>query len=81
VFFEATRIFVLGECIQFTLVLEHVDPGHAVRLQCRGRVVRVEPYSNSVGVAVAITGYRLDSRTDRDRECQGGRNEVHACYG
>jgi hypothetical protein len=79
VFFEATGTFVVGECIQFALVLEHVDPGHTVRLQCCGRVVRVEPYSNSVGVAVGITGYRLDSRTGRGGECQGGRQEAHAC--
>jgi len=62
VFFETSRDFVVGECIQFTLILEHVDPGHRVRLRCRGQVVRVEPGSAArVGVAVAITGYRLDA--------------------
>ena len=64
VFFEATRTFVVGECIQFTLVLEHVDPGHAVHLHCCGRVVRIEPRSTGVGVAVTNIAYRIDSGTD-----------------
>jgi hypothetical protein len=62
VFFKTTRVFVPGECIRFALILEHVAPGPPLRLQCRGRVVRVEPYSDGLGVAVAITAYRLDSQ-------------------
>jgi hypothetical protein len=68
VFFETSRVFVPGECIQFTLILEHVNPGHRVRLSCRGRVVRVEPCSTGVGVAVAITAYRLDSQVYEGRD-------------
>jgi PilZ domain len=78
VFFEASWAFVPGECIQFTLVLEHIDPGQPVRLHCRGRVVRIEPCSTGVGVAVAISAYRLDSRRYRGEECRGGRREARA---
>jgi hypothetical protein len=79
VFLETSRVFILGECIQFTLILEQVDPGQPVRLHCRGRVVRLEPCGTGSGVAVAISAYRLDSRLYRGKECQGGRNAAHAC--
>src|SRR5262245_43133655 len=72
VFFVTSRAFVPGEDIQFALVLEHVDPGRSVRLRCRGRVVRVEPYGTGMGVAVAISAYRLDSRVYRDKGNGGG---------
>jgi hypothetical protein len=49
--------------IQFALVLEYVDPGQPVRLQCRGRVVRLERQGCTLGVAVAITAYRLDAQS------------------
>jgi hypothetical protein len=78
-FFETTRTFAVGECLCFSIVLEHVAPGHTVRLRCCGRVVRIEPYSHSIGVAVGITGYRLEAWTARGEEYQGGRKEEHAC--
>jgi hypothetical protein len=61
VFFETDCVFGLGEVIQFALVLEYIDPGRPVRLHCRGRVVRFERQGNTMGVAVAITAYRLDA--------------------
>lgn len=63
VFFETDRVFGLGEVIQFALVLEYIDPGQPVRLQCRGRVVRLERRGNTMGVAVAIAAYRLDAQS------------------
>jgi len=48
-----------GDPIEVTLVLEHLDPDHPVRLHCRGQVVRVEPGDGTMGVAIAITAYRL----------------------
>lgn len=38
VFLETSQIFVPGEWLRFTLVLEHIAPGHQVHLQCQGRV-------------------------------------------
>jgi PilZ domain len=67
VFFQTDCLLAPGELIQFALVLEYVDPGGPVRLQCRGRVVRLERQGGTLGVAVAITAYRLDARS------QGGR--------
>lgn len=59
VFFETDRSFLPGESIQFTLVLEYLDPRQPVRLQCQGRVVRIERHGELTGVAVAITAYRF----------------------
>lgn len=71
VFFETDRSFALGEVIQFTLVLEYINPRQPVRLQCRGHVVRLERQGNTVGVAAAITAYRLDAQS---RGGMGARN-------
>jgi PilZ domain len=70
VFFETDRVFGLGEAIQFALVLEYIDPGRPVRLQCRGRVVRLEPRGNTMGVAVAIAAYRLDAQSPGGMEAR-----------
>jgi PilZ domain len=63
VFFETDQVLSLGEVTQFALVLEYIDPGQPVRLQCRGRVVRLERRGNTMGVAVAIAAYRLDAQS------------------
>jgi hypothetical protein len=59
VFFVTQRSCSPGDPIEFTLVFEHLDPDHPVRLQCRGQVVRVEQDDGKTGVAVAIAGYRV----------------------
>lgn len=59
VFFVTQGSCSPGDLIQLTLVLERLDPDHPVRLQCRGQVVRVEQYDGTMGVAIAITAYRL----------------------
>ena len=64
VFFETDRCLVLGEQIRLTLVLGRLSPDYPVRLQCDGRVVRVERREMQVrlGVAVAIESYRFMTR-------------------
>ena len=59
VFFVTQQMFSLGDPIECALVFDHLDPGHPVRLHCRGQVVRVEPIDGKTGVAVAITAYRV----------------------
>jgi hypothetical protein len=61
VFFVTRQGFSLspGDPLECTLVFDHVDPDHPVRLHCRGQVVRVEPDEGTMGVAVAITAYRV----------------------
>jgi hypothetical protein len=63
VFFETDQRFVLGEIIEFTVVLEYLDPSQPVRLQCRGRVIRLEQHNPMVGVAVSIQAYRFEQPT------------------
>jgi hypothetical protein len=59
VFFVTQQLFSPGDPIECTLVFEHLEPDHPVRLHCRGQVVRVEPEDGKIGVAVAITAYRV----------------------
>jgi hypothetical protein len=53
--FETDLLFSSGEPIRLTLVLERASPGHPVRLQCEGRVVRVGQSNGKGQVAVDIT--------------------------
>ena len=64
VFFETDQFFLMGAPIRLTLVLERASPGQPVRLQCEGRVVRVERRQPELrlGVAVAIESYRFRTR-------------------
>ncbi len=64
VFFETDRYLVLGEQVRLTLILGRLSPEDPVRLQCDGRVVRVERREMQVrlGVAVAIESYRFMTR-------------------
>jgi hypothetical protein len=59
VFFVTRQWFSPGDPIECTLVFEHLDPDHPLRLHCRGQVVRVERDDGNMGVAVAITAYRM----------------------
>jgi hypothetical protein len=59
VFFVTLQRFSPGDPIECTLVFEHLDPDHHVRLHCCGQVVRVEPDDGTMGIAAAITAYRV----------------------
>ena len=60
VFFETEKSFSLGQSIEFTIVLEHIDPGHPIRLNCRGKIVRVEEKGQKIGVAASIQSYTFE---------------------
>ena len=49
-----------GTFIEFTLVLEHIDPERPVRLKCRGKIVRVEESGQKIGVAAVINSYTFE---------------------
>ena len=57
IFFETEKSFSLGQSIEFTIVLEYIDPGHPVRLKCRGKIVRIEEKGQKIGVATSIQSY------------------------
>lgn len=60
IFFETEKSFSLGQPIKFTIVLEHIDPGHPIRLNCRGKIVRVEEKGQKIGVAASIQSYTFE---------------------
>ena len=60
VFIEMRERPAVGEPVRFTLVLEHSTP-QPIRLACVGDVLRVEPYGDGFGVALAITSHGIDS--------------------
>jgi len=57
IFFETDKSFTSGKDIDFTIVLEYVDPGQPVYLKCRGKIVRVEDRGKKLGIAVKIRSY------------------------
>ena len=60
VFFETDRSFSPGQPIEFTLVMEHIDPQRPVRLKCRGEIIRVEESGQKIGVAAVINSYTFE---------------------
>lgn len=57
IFFETDRSFSPDQTITFTLVLEHIDPEHPVRLKCQGKIVRVEENGQTIGIASTIDSF------------------------
>jgi len=64
IFFETERSFTQGQPIDFTIVLENVDPERPVRVKCRGKIARIEETGPKIGVAVAISSYRFEKPRD-----------------
>jgi hypothetical protein len=60
IFFETDRSFSLGQPIEFTLVLEHIDPERPVRVKCLGEIVRVEESGPKIGVAATLSSYTFE---------------------
>jgi len=55
VYFFTDRSFTAGMDITFELEFKFVFPGEAVRLNCRGKVMRVEQAGERTGVAASIS--------------------------
>lgn len=66
----APEPLVIDECIRGILVLpafDPEDPNHALCLECRARVVRVELVeAGNYGIACAIDDYKVTPRFARD---------------
>jgi hypothetical protein len=60
IFFETDRSFSLGQPIEFTLFLEHIDAAGPIRMKCLGEIVRVEGNGNKIGVAATINSYSFE---------------------
>src|SRR4030043_1534430 len=55
IFFETDKSFTPGQAIEFTIVLEYVDPDRPGRLKCMGEIVRAEENGQKIGVPPPIT--------------------------
>ena len=73
IFFETERSFTQGQPIDFTIVLENVDPERPVRVKCRGKIARIEETGPKIGVAVAISSYRFEKPKDPGEKQRPGR--------
>src|SRR4030042_198409 len=73
IFFETDKSFTPGQAIEFTIVLEHVDPAHPVRLKCMAEIVRVEESGQKIGVATAIHSYSFERLQDPEKRQRKGR--------
>ena len=73
IFFETDKSFTQGQPIEFTIVLENVDPDRPVRVKCRGEIVRVEESGQKIGVAATICSYRFERPRDPGKKQREGR--------
>lgn len=60
IFFETDRSFSPGQPIEFTIMLEYVDPAGPIQMKCRGEIVRVEESGEMIGVAATINSYSFE---------------------
>jgi hypothetical protein len=60
IFFKTDRSFSLGQPIEFTLVLEYIDPKRPVRVKCLGEIVRVVESGPKIGVAATFCSYTFE---------------------
>ena len=61
VYLVTDQSYGVGAPIEFTLVFGEATAETMVRLRCHGKVIRVEPSGEKVGVAVTITSYTLET--------------------
>lgn len=73
IFFETDKSFTQGQPIDFTIVLENVNPDRLVRVKCLGEIVRVEESGQKIGVAVTISSYNFSQLRDPEKKQRGGR--------
>jgi hypothetical protein len=64
IYFETDKSFVPGQTIEFTIVLEFVDPDRPVRVKCRGQIIRVEKNERKIGIAASIRSYSFEKHLD-----------------
>ncbi|MBW2504709.1 MAG: PilZ domain-containing protein [Deltaproteobacteria bacterium] len=57
IYFKTNGEFKLGGEIHFSIQLDHVLPNKSIKLDCEGRVVRLEDLGDLKGVAAKIDHY------------------------
>jgi hypothetical protein len=60
IYFETSQPLAAGATLRFILTLGQNDPDGRFRVECEGRIVRVEHRGPTLGVAAHIVSYRLE---------------------
>ncbi|MGE5803465.1 MAG: PilZ domain-containing protein [Gemmatimonadota bacterium] len=55
VYFQTAQTYHVDSQIDFTLAFGTIEPASPIQVRCHARVVRVEPRSDHIGIAVVIT--------------------------
>jgi len=64
VFFETDQLLSVDETVEFTIAMLYAVVDSSVRLRCQGKVLRVEPAPNGIGVAAALTSHSFENSND-----------------
>lgn len=57
VYFLTDGVFAKGEQIRFSITLERAIPNKPLKLNCQGKIVRIENMGNQLGIAAKIDQY------------------------
>lgn len=55
IYFLTDQPLIPGGFVKFSVRLDHIRPGKPVCLDCKGRVLRIEPADGKLGVAASIS--------------------------
>jgi len=82
IFFETDKSFTPGQIIDFTIVLEYVDPDRPVNLKCRGSIIRVEDKGSKLGIAATINSYAFDRSSSANTKIAKKiiRKDIQRCH-
>jgi hypothetical protein len=77
ILFVTDQVISVGEQIEFVMLLNHTGTEYAVRLRCRGDVLRVESGAITKEVATAITEHLFEEAQDRSEHIQGKSKQLN----
>lgn len=60
VYFETELSFAAGNSIEFTILFDEYSVGKPKRMNCRGKIVRVEKKRAKIGVAAEILSFAFE---------------------
>jgi hypothetical protein len=61
IFFETDKSFSVGQNIEFSILMDHIDSTGPVQVKCLGKIVRIEKSGKMIGIAAAINSYAFES--------------------
>lgn len=55
IYFVTDQALTPGGAVKFSVKLDHIRTGKPIRLDCQGKVLRIEPAGEKFGVAASIS--------------------------